>query len=274
MPIEASAGLAQRTRPPAMEAPDAEMIDVLGTRIHNVTREQTFALLEDRIATRQPCYVVTPNVDHLCRVQKDPAFRKAYEHAYLSLPDGMWVLWASRLLGTALREKISGSDLVLWLSQRSAERGHAIFLFGAAEGVAEEAARALCRRFPGLVVKGTYSPPVGFEKDPIALADAVGRIRDSQADVCFVALGSPKQEIWMHQNFEACKVPVMMGIGAGLDFAAGRVKRAPKWVTKSGMEWFWRFCLEPRRLWRRYFVEDRQFLVLLWRALRDKRRKG
>ena len=251
--------------------PTWEKVKLLGITIDNVSREEVFAIIDRRIAERKPGYVVTPNVDHVRRNYEDPMFRKAYRRSFLVVPDGMPVMWASRLLGTPLREKISGSDLVVWLSEHAAERGHSVFLFGAAPGVADGAAHRLRRRFPKLRIAGTYSPPFGFHKSPEANAEAVGRIREAQPDICLLALGSPKQEVWMSEHCEACGAPVMVGVGAGLDFVAGRAKRAPRWIQRIGFEWAWRLCHEPRRLWRRYLVDDRLFFRLLWRELRRRR---
>jgi exopolysaccharide biosynthesis WecB/TagA/CpsF family protein len=247
-----------------------EAFDILGVPIHNVTRDQVLKLIEERIVEGKAGYILTPNVDHICRCRKDAALREAYRNCFLSVADGVWVIWASRLLGTPLREKISGSDLVEWVSEHFARRGYSLFLLGAAEGIADAAAVALRRRYGKLQIKGTYSPPMGFEKDPVALAETIRRVREAQADLCFVALGSPKQEILMHRFYEACGVPVMVGIGAGLDFAAGKVRRAPQWIIRIGMEWLWRMWREPRRLWRRYLIEDAPFFLLLWQQLRQR----
>jgi N-acetylglucosaminyldiphosphoundecaprenol N-acetyl-beta-D-mannosaminyltransferase len=247
-------------------------VELLGIMIDSVTRDEAFAIIDERIAGRVPGFVVTPNVDHVCRCHEDDRFRAAYGNSFLVLPDGVPVMWASRLLGTPLREKISGSDLVVWLSAHAAACGHSLFLFGAAEGVAAQAAAVLQQRNPGLTIAGTYSPPLGFHTDPKANAEAVRRIRESQADVCMLALGSPKQEIWMNEHCEACSVPVMIGVGAGLDFVAGKSKRAPRWAQRTGLEWAWRLCHEPRRLWRRYLVDDMLFFRLLWRELWRRKR--
>jgi len=187
------------------------------------------------------------------------------------LADGVPVLWASRLLGKPIREKISGSDLTVWLAEQFNVTGHSLFLLGAAPGVADEAARVFRQRHPNLTIAGTYCPPMGFENDPDEIAKAIACVRAAQPDVCLVALGLPKQEWWMHQHGEACGVPVMIGIGASLDFVAGTLKRAPRWMQKTGTEWLWRVLTEPRRLWRRYFDDGRLFLALLWREWRKKK---
>jgi len=241
--------------------------------ICNLTYEDLCACMAARMAERQPGFIVTPNVDHVCRFHRDPAFRASYESACLVLPDGMPILWSARLFGQPLREKLSGSDMVPRLTAWAAERGHSVYYLGAADGVADEAARRLRERHPSLRVAGTYSPPVGFEKDPAQNDEVLRRLHEARPDLCFVALGSPKQEIWLHQNYEKAGVPVMIGVGAALDFVAGRVRRAPVWMQKAGAEWFWRLCQEPRRLGRRYLVDDTYFALLVCRELLRKRRR-
>lgn len=236
---------------------------IFGLSFCDVTLDELVALVDEQIRSRRPGYIATPNVDHVCRVHRDSAFRAAYENARLVLCDGMPIIWASKWLGRPLRQKLSGSDLVHWLSAHAAKRGYTVYFFGAREGVADETARILQEKFTGLKVAGTQSPPIGFHADPETNAAATRRVRESGADIVYVALGSPKQEIWMHENVENCGVPVMIGVGAAFDFVSRRVRRAPEWMQRMGLEWVWRLCQEPRRLWRRYLVEDLLFAKLL-----------
>ncbi len=225
--------------------------------------------VDARIRSRTPGFIVTPNVDHICMYHRNPALRAAYADAFLALPDGTPLMWAARLLRRPLGEKLSGSDLVPWLCAHAAEREHRVFFFGAAEGIAAKAAENLKKRHPSLNIAGAYCPPLGFEKDPDANAAALDAIRNASPDLLFVALGAPKQELWMHRHYQALGVPVCLGIGAALDFAAGHIRRAPRLVQHIGLEWLWRLCREPRRLWRRYLIEDSYFAVLMWRDIRE-----
>ncbi|MCX5770572.1 MAG: WecB/TagA/CpsF family glycosyltransferase [Candidatus Hydrogenedentes bacterium] len=242
-------------------------IDICGVPINSLSLRGVLRSVCVQISQRLPGYIVTPNIDHVCRYQTNEEFRNAYRDALLSLPDSTPLLWAGRILNTPLREKLSGSDLIYHLSKFAADNGFCVYLMGAAEGVAAEAARRLAALYPGLVIAGTDSPPPGFEKDPALNGEVVQRLADSGADICFIALGSPKQEIWMHQNSGRSRVPVMIGVGASFDFVAGRVKRAPVWMQRTGLEWFWRLCHEPRRLWRRYLIYDTLFFWLLGRHI-------
>ena len=238
-------------------------IDLCGVPVNSLTVRGFLRSVCIQISQRLPGYIVTPNIDHVCRCHTSDEFRDAYQHALLSLPDGKPLVWASRLLNTPLREKLSGSDMIYRLSEFGATRGFSVYFLGAAEGVAAEAAGRLQAMYPGLRVAGIDSPPPGFERQPEVNEQIVQRVADSEADICFVALGSPKQEIWMHHNYSRCRVPIMIGVGASFDFVAGRVKRAPVWMQRSGLEWLWRLCQEPRRLWRRYLVYDMLFFWLL-----------
>ncbi len=212
--------------------------------------------------------VLTPNVDHLVLVEDDPRLREAYEGASLCLVDGTPVLWASRLLGTPLREKVSGSDLVLPLMKRAAERGLRVFFLGGAEGVAERAAERLRAIVPRLRVVGVDATRV--ELPPGAPLDEalIARVNAARPDLVLVALGCPKQEIFMHAAASALRPAVMLGVGASLDFWAGTAQRSPAWISRVGLEWLYRLAHEPRRLWRRYLVRDPRFLWILLREIR------
>ncbi len=245
-----------------------ETISLCEVPIDNVTLDEALARIDACIAQGRGGYVTTPNVDHVCRFHRDERFRNAYRESFLRLADGMPLLWASRLFGKAIRQKLSGSDFVYWLAEHASGKGYPLFLFGAAEGVADAAAAKLRALYPGLLIAGTHSPPLGFDRDPAASSDAMRRVKDSGARVCYVALGTPKQELWMQEASRVPGMPIMLGIGASLDFIAGRTKRAPVFLQKTGLEWFWRLCMEPRRLWRRYLIDDSYFLVLLLREAR------
>lgn len=251
-----------------------EKVTLFDIPICNLTYEDLCRCIDERVAAREPGYIVTPNVDHVCRFNRDRAFRTAYENACLVLADGMPILWSARLLGRPLREKLSGSDMLPRLSGFAAERGYSVYYLGAAEGVAAEVERRLRQRHPALRVAGTYSPPFGFERDPAANEETLRRVREARPDICFVALGSPKQELWLHENYRKLGVPVTIGVGAAFDFVAGRARRAPVWMQKAGLEWVWRLCHEPRRLGRRYLIEDSYFLLLLGRELLRNRRSA
>ncbi len=245
-----------------------EPVVLFGIPFSNVSLDEFCAAIRTRISNGNPGFVVTPNVDHVCRYHRDAAFRSAYANAFLIVPDGVPLLWSARLLGRPLREKLSGSDLVLEVCAYAAAQNLSVFFLGGRPGAADGTATKLLDDYPDLRVAGTFAPPEGFEQSAAANEAVVQTLREANTDICFVALGSPKQELWMHANLEASGVGVMLGIGAGLDFAAGLVKRAPRPVQRMGLEWLWRLTLEPRRLWRRYLVYDLLFFTLMWREWR------
>jgi len=218
-------------------------------------------------------FVFTPNVDHFVLADDDLAFRNAYAKATLSLTDGMPVVWASRFLETRIPERVSGSDLILPLMEKAAESGWRVYLLGAAPGVADKAAEVLQKRFP-LNIVGTASPHLkpgqtAAESEPI-----LRQVREAKPDLLLVAFGSPKQEIWIAEVAEHLSPTVALGIGAGLDFISGRVPRAPRWMARVGLEWLYRLSREPRRLWRRYLVNDPRFLGIVLRTRRERRLGG
>jgi len=216
--------------------------------------------------SEQRCgYVVTPNVDHICLLQHDTTFQEVYRDAFLAIPDSTPLMWASRLLGKTLREKISGSDLIYSLSEHAAKRGHRVFFLGGVDqSVAEDTAGRLKALYPELTISGAYSPPFGFDKDPSKVAEIEETLRAAAPDICFTALGAPRQDYWNSRVCETCRIPVMLGVGGAFDFVTGRKRRASPILQKAGLEWAWRLCLEPRRLWRRYLVRDSYFFWLLF----------
>jgi N-acetylglucosaminyldiphosphoundecaprenol N-acetyl-beta-D-mannosaminyltransferase len=208
--------------------------------------------------------VFTPNVDHMVNLARSPAFRAAYARASLALVDGQALLWASRLLGTGLPEKISGSDLVPRVLERAGQRGLRVYFLGGAQGVAAEAAGVAHRRY-GVVVAGVDSPRIA--RDGEAPPEVIARIREARPHLLLVALGAPKQELFVDRYREELGAAVSLGIGASLDFVAGRVRRAPAWVSRAGLEWLFRLAQDPRRLARRYLVDDPRFAAIFLRTL-------
>ncbi|MDD9149634.1 MULTISPECIES: WecB/TagA/CpsF family glycosyltransferase [unclassified Sporolactobacillus] len=215
-------------------------------------------------------YVVTPNVDHIMRLQTDDEFKKVYDHAALILADGQPIVWGSKLLGQPLKERVSGSDLFPLVCKASVSRQVKLFFLGAREGVARKAADNLSKKFGPLNIVGIYSPPLGFERDDRETRKIIKMINAASPDILFVGVGTPKQEKWIFNNLRQLKVPVSLGIGASFDFEAGIFKRAPHLLQRTGLEWFWRFVHEPRRLFRRYLMTDTRFLFLILDELKKK----
>lgn len=198
-------------------------------------------------------YVVTPNVDHTVLLSENPEFRAAYDDAHMVLADGHPIVWASRILGRPLPERVPGSELVPRLFDSYAKSGQLnVFLLGAGEGVAVRAAARIKQQWPNVHTVGVYSPPLGFENDADETSYILGRIALTRPDVVVVGLGAPKQEIWVHQNADRLEAKVALCVGATIDFLAGEKKRAPVWMQRTGVEWLHRMLSEPQRLVKRY----------------------
>lgn len=236
-----------------------ESVRVLGVRVDRVTTEQALHMMERFIAERRPHQVVTLNPEFVIKAQHNAEFRVTLEEADLALPDGAGLLWAARLLGRPLLERVTGSDIVPLIAEMSARQGYRLYLLGAAPGVAEKAAETLKRNYPGLQIVGAYAgSPDPAEEDGI-----IARIVAASPDFLFVAYGAPRQDLWIHRNLRRLGVPVCMGIGGTLDFIAGVAVRAPRWMRKVGLEWLHRLLRQPWR-WRRMLALP-QFTYLVMR---------
>jgi N-acetylglucosaminyldiphosphoundecaprenol N-acetyl-beta-D-mannosaminyltransferase len=203
-----------------------------------------------RLGWRQ--LVVTPNLDHVVALRSNPKLAAAYERAGLVLADGMPLVWASRLGGPPLPERVTGADLIQPLCRAAAQEGLSVFFLGSRMPVLEEAARRLSAMAPGLKVAGLYEPPHGADFDAAEDDRIVELIRAAKPDILFLALGMPKQEIWAARNMDRLETHAVLCIGAGLDYIAGKVSRAPRILQRTGLEWVWRLLSEPARLGPRY----------------------
>lgn len=231
-------------------------IKFMNTDIDNLTMAETLNEIDKLIQKKNCSYVVTPNVDHIVRLEKDEELQKVYKNASLILTDGKPLIWISKWYKTPIKEKISGSDLFPRVCQLAANKNYTMYLLGAAEGVADTAAKNLMKKYPGLNIVGTYSPPFGFEKSKQEMNKIKTQIQDVHPDILIVGLGCPKQEKFMYYHCKELGVPISFGLGASIDFEAGNIKRAPKWMSNHGLEWLYRFSKEPKRLFKRYFVDD------------------
>ncbi|MCA9152380.1 MAG: WecB/TagA/CpsF family glycosyltransferase [Planctomycetales bacterium] len=214
-------------------------------------------------------FVVTPNVDHAVMVQEHEGLRRVYDDAHLVLADGLPIILASRLLKKGLPQRVAGSELVPLLMERMPrERKLRVYLLGAGPGVAERAAAKIAEQWPGVQVVGTYSPPLGFEKDSEEEARILQKLREAEPELLVVGLGAPKQELWVHKHFHDIPAKVALCVGATIDFIAGEKQQAPVWMRRTGLEWFHRMMSEPRRLAKRYAKDAWIFPRLVWREWR------
>jgi N-acetylglucosaminyldiphosphoundecaprenol N-acetyl-beta-D-mannosaminyltransferase len=232
---------------------------ILGCEVDNLDMEETLQRIEEYIHDGSPHQHVVINADKVVKAHRDPELRRIINECALINADGMPVVWASRLLGKPLKERVAGVDLFDALMRRAAEKGWRVYLLGAREEVVSGVKRLYEKRLPGLVFAGYRNGYWKPEEEP-AIAAAIG---ESRPDLLFVAISSPKKEQFLGRYQAEMKVPFAMGVGGTFDVAVGKVKRAPVWMQKSGFEWFYRFLQEPRRMFRRYFIEDMYFFWML-----------
>lgn len=237
----------------------------MNIEIDNLTMTEALQRIDELIQREKNSYAVTPNVDHIVRLEQGGEFAEAYKNADLILVDGKPLIWISQWYGTPIKEKVSGSDLFPLLCKLASEKGYKMFFLGAAEGVAARAAKNLMQRYAGLQVVGTYSPPYGFETDKEEMLKIKKMINETMPQILIVALGSPKQELFIFRNKEDLNTSLSLGLGASLDFEAGTIKRAPRWMASHGLEWMYRIMQEPKRLMRRYLITDMKIFKLAWK---------
>lgn len=246
-------------------------ISFLNTQIDNLTMDQMVERIDRMVQNGTGQYVVTPNVDHIVRLEKDMLFREIYEQADLVAVDGTPLIWISKLLKTPIVEKVSGSDLFPKVCEMAARRGYRVYLLGAAEGVAAKASVNLQRKYPGLQIVGTFSPPFGFEKDAEEVQSICRMVREAHPDILALGLGAPKQEKFFYQNRGQLQVPVALHVGAALDFEAGTIRRAPVWMSRIGLEWLYRLIKEPKRLAKRYLIDDMAIFKIYWKYRKNEK---
>jgi N-acetylglucosaminyldiphosphoundecaprenol N-acetyl-beta-D-mannosaminyltransferase len=237
---------------------------LFGVPVDNLTIGETLDVIEGMVRQGGLHQHVVVNVDKIVKMEKDEALRRAVLGCDLINADGQPVVWASRLLGKPLKERVTGVDLFQRLMERCAANGFRPYLLGARQEVVDKVAEVLRARHPKLNLAGWRN---GYWTDSEE-AGVVRGVAETKPDMLFVAMSSPKKEIFLNKWKAELKVPFVMGVGGSFDVVAGKVSRAPVWMQKVGLEWLYRLCQEPRRMWRRYLVEDMRFLLLVWREWR------
>jgi len=237
---------------------------ILGVGVHDVTEEETVALIAQLLQEGRSAQVATVNPEFVMAAQHNIAFRETLNSADLAVPDGIGLIWAGRLLGTPFRGRVPGVELTRRLAALCAAHGYGLYLLGAAPGVAEEAAERLQQECPGLTIAGTYAgSPAPEEEEAI-----VARLRAAAPRVVLVAYGAPRQDLWLRRNLPRLGPVVGLGVGGTFDYISGRVPRAPAWMRRIGLEWLYRLLRQPWR-WRRMLVLP----VFGWRVLAQARHR-
>jgi N-acetylglucosaminyldiphosphoundecaprenol N-acetyl-beta-D-mannosaminyltransferase len=252
-------------------APDTH-VELLGTPIDRVRHEEAMEAIENYVRARTPRQIATVNLDFLRIARGHEAFAATIRDADMALADGMPLVWASKLAGAPLPQRIAGIDLVEAICDRGSSLGWSIFLLGAEPGIGFAASVAMLRRHPGLRIAGVYSPPVGVWDD-LEEKRIRDRITEANPDVLLVALGAPRQDIWIAENKVRLGVPVSIGVGCTFDVVCGAKLRAPRWLQRLGLEWAFRLVTEPKRLWKRYLSDLPTFGRLMLSSLRSRFRR-
>lgn len=256
---------AQVTHPAQQDLP---IVSVCGAPLCAISEADCIQYVLDELDHGRGGSIITMNLDHLRRFVHEPSYAAYCWRARLLIADGMPLVWASRLQGAPLPERITGSNLIWSLSQAAAGRGKSIFLLGGRPGTDRATAKILQTHYPDLSIVGTFCPPVGFENDTEQVAQVAATIAAGRPDIIYVALGSPKQEILIDQLRDCMPRSWWLGVGIAFSFVAGEAPRAPLWMQRAGLEWAHRLAHEPRRLAKRYLVQGIPFaLSLFWTAL-------
>lgn len=248
-----------------MNASSLSTTNVLDVQISALNMQSAVQVIENWIDTRDPNYVCICTVHTVMECQRDSALRDAVNQAGIRTPDGMPLVWLSRQAGHDHVSRVYGPDLMLELTRRSTETGHRHFFYGGAPGVSEALADRLSDRFPGLNVAGIHTPPM-LPVGAVESEDTIRMINESGADVVWVGLGTPKQDWWVANHRKLLNAPVLIAVGAAFDFHTGRVRQAPEWMQRNGLEWLFRLSQDPKRLWRRYILDNGRFVLRLARS--------
>jgi N-acetylglucosaminyldiphosphoundecaprenol N-acetyl-beta-D-mannosaminyltransferase len=234
--------------------------NVLGVGVHAIDMRRTLELFQNAVEERRKGYVCVTGVHGIMEAQRNPAFRSILNNSLLTAPDGMPTVWVGRWQGHSQMRRVFGPEMMLEVCAMSVAKGYTHFLYGGTDGVAEQLRAALLRRFPGLRIVGTYTPPFrplnAREKE-----DLRDRVSSVSPDIFWVGLSTPKQEYFMAECLAHLDTRVMVGVGAAFDVHTGRIQDAPDWIKKAGLQWLHRLCQEPRRLWKRYLYNNPRFVL-------------
>jgi N-acetylglucosaminyldiphosphoundecaprenol N-acetyl-beta-D-mannosaminyltransferase len=247
-------------------------VELFGLHINKTTFEESVDLLCEQVTLRPAKVVVTPNVDHVVSLNDNPELHALYSSADFTFADGMPLVWASRLMGDRLPERVTGADLFVALCQRSEERNWRVAVVGGKPGQEAKLAARFALVYPNLKVS-IYSPPMGFDYRNAAAQATIDWVNSVHADIVFVCLGFPRQCLWSLNGRNQFDAGLVLCVGAAMEFALGLKKRAPIWMQRAGLEWLSRLNADPVTLWRRYLVRDTKFFPLVWRMWRNKGKK-
>jgi N-acetylglucosaminyldiphosphoundecaprenol N-acetyl-beta-D-mannosaminyltransferase len=247
-----------------------QKFNILGVEISAINITQAIVIISDWILNKIPNYVCVTPVHALMDYRKNAELLMIANNSGLTTPDGMPIVWILKIAGFKYVDRVYGPDLMNELCRVSLESGYKHFFYGNTDAVLSDLKEKLEEKYPGIQIAGSIAPP--FRELTIQENEEICKqISASGADILWVGLGSPKQELWMYHHQGRIDVPVMIGVGAAFDFLSGNKPQAPRWIQRSGLEWFYRFLQEPRRLWKRYLLGYPRFVVLIMIELFKKR---
>ncbi|HKV40376.1 MAG TPA: WecB/TagA/CpsF family glycosyltransferase [Blastocatellia bacterium] len=242
---------------------DRPRVTVAGIAVNNLTEDETIAAIQELISQGKPHYMAVVNAAKVVAARRDPRLAAVLKSASIVTADGMSVVWASRLLGTPLAARVTGIDTMERLATLADERGLSVYFLGAADEPVRKTVDYFVRAAPGLSVVGFRNGYFDYSES----AAVAQQIKESRADILFVGMGSPRQEIWIAENLAETGVRFALGVGGSFDHFSGLSRRAPLWMQHAGLEWVYRLASEPRRLWRRYLIGNTLFIHLVLKQL-------
>jgi N-acetylglucosaminyldiphosphoundecaprenol N-acetyl-beta-D-mannosaminyltransferase len=239
-----------------------ERINVLGVGIHSVNLDSAVALMESAVLSKQQGYVCVTNVHAVIEAQDSPHYKDVLNQSFMTVPDGRPSVWIGHFAGHREMDQVGGPDLILKFCEVSSRKGYSHFFYGGQPGVAEQLSDELCRRYPGLKVVGTATPPFRplTPQEESEMSAEFARVRP---DVTWIGLGAPKQELFMARHLGQLDTTLMVGVGGAFDMHTGRTKDAPQWVKRAGFAWLHRLAQEPTRLWKRYLKTNPRFILAI-----------
>lgn len=238
----------------------------LGLNFHNYSLNEATRKLETFIESRQPHMIFTPTAELIVRANEDDWLKNVYNRAHLLTLDSFVVYYSAKLCGKSVKEPVSAVRLMLNFLKIAQQKKYKLFLLGAKEDVVNKAVAILNEQYPGINIVGWHNGYFDFENDD----DIINNIKEKKPDVLFVAMSSPLKENFIGKNLEALNVPVCIGVGGTFDIIVGKCRLAPAWISRIGMEWFYRFIQEPKRLWKRYLITNTKFIRLLLKSMKDR----
>ena len=246
---------------------DTNRLKFMNVNIDSLTAEEAVHVIDTFVRERKPRYVVTPNSDIVVKMQKDEELLDACNNADLILTDGQIVVKLASYLGKHIKERVPMTDFIWNVLDLANENGYRVCFFGGREEVLKKGTDRIRSKYPNLKIADVYSPKFGFEKDEKELAIVIDRVKKCDSDILLVFLGCPKQEKFLAKYRNEIGIPVSITMGGCIDFIGNdNIKRAPLWMQKAGMEWFFRFIMEPKRLFKRYFIDDIAIFPLVMKA--------